>query len=131
MYIGDHEVTSPYEMYMENSVLTATPLQLVAMLYRCAVEAVKDARRCLAAGDIAARVEPVNRAFDAVSELSVSLDLERGGEVGRNLADLYGYISHLIILGHANQSDERFAEAERLLCTLAGAWEEMASAPRP
>ena len=123
--------TTPYEMYMENSVLTATPIQLVAMVYRCAIEALHDARRCLACGDIAARVEPVNRAFDAVSELSVSLDVQRGGEVARNLADLYAYISHLIILGHANQSDERFAEAQKLLSTLAGAWDEVAaSEPR-
>jgi flagellar protein FliS len=119
-------VTSPYETYIENSVLTATPLQLVSMLYRCAIEALSDARRCLASGDVASRVAPVNRAFDAVSELSVSLDVERGGEVGKNLAELYGYISHLIILGHANQSDERFAEAARLLSTLASAWDEVA-----
>ena len=119
-------MTSPYEMYMENSVVTATPLQLVAMLYRCAIDALGDARRCLASGDISSRVAPVNRAFDAVNELSLSLDLSSGGEVARNLADLYAYISHLIILGHANQADDKFAEAARLLTTLEGAWEEVA-----
>ena len=119
-------MTTPYEMYVENSVLTATPLQLVAMLYRCALDALGDARRCLASGDIPSRVGPVNRAFDAVSELSLSLDVEKGGEVARNLADLYAYISHLIILGHTQQSDDRFAEAARLLSTLSGAWEEVA-----
>ena len=118
--------SSPYEMYMENSVLTATPLQLVAMLYRCAIDALSDARRCLASGDISARVAPVNRAFDAVNELTLSLDTEQGGELAHSLADLYAYISHLIVLGHANQSDERFAEATHLLSTLAGAWEEVA-----
>jgi len=124
-------VTSPYEMYVESSVLTATPLELVGMLYRCAIDALGDARRCLASGDIPSRVAPVNRAFDAVNELSLSLDVEQGGEVARNLADLYAYISHLIILGHADQSDDRFAEAARLLSTLAGAWEEVAQRKAP
>lgn len=124
-------MTSPYEMYVESSVLTATPLELVGMLYRCAIDALGDARRCLASGDIPSRVAPVNRAFDAVNELSLSLDVEQGGEVARNLADLYAYISHLIILGHADQSDDRFAEAARLLSTLAGAWEEVAQRKAP
>ena len=120
-------MTSPYEMYVESSVVTATPLELVAMLYRCAIDALGEARRRLAMGDVAGRVTPVNRAFDAVADLSLSLDLRRGGEISRNLGELYGYISHKIILGHANQSDECFAEAARLLTTLAEGWEVLAS----
>lgn len=120
-------MTSAYEMYVESSVITATPLELVALLYRCAIDALAEARRCLAAGDVAARVAPVNRAFDAVSELSLSLDYERGGDISQNLGELYGYISHKIILGHANQSDACFAEAGQLLSTLLDGWREVAS----
>ena len=123
-------MTSPYEMYVENSVATATPLELVSMLYRSAIDAVSDARRCLARGDIAGRVAPVNRAFDAVAELSLSLDFERGGDVSRNLAELYGYISHKLVMGHTTQSDECFAEAGRLLGTLEEAWKEIAAGAR-
>jgi flagellar secretion chaperone FliS len=118
-------MTNPYEMYMESSVLTATPLELVAMLYRCAIDGIRDARRCLADGDIAGRVQPVNRAFDAMSELVLSLDLHQGGEISRNLADLYGYISHKIILGHSQQSDAAFQEAEKLLTTLLEGWDQV------
>jgi flagellar protein FliS len=114
-------------MYVESSVVTATPLELVAMLYRCAIDALAEARRCLSAGDVTGRVAPVNRAFDAVAELSLSLDFERGGDISRNLSELYGYISHKIILGHANQSDECFAEAGRLLSTLLDGWREVAA----
>jgi flagellar protein FliS len=113
-------------MYVESSVITATPLELVAMLYRCAIDALAEARRCLATGDVRGRVAPVNRAFDAVAELSLSLDYRRGGEISRDLAELYGYISHKIILGHAKQSEECFAEAGRLLTTLLEGWEILA-----
>ncbi len=121
-------MTNPYEMYMESSVLTATPLELVAMLYRCAIDAISDARRCLLAGDIAGRVQPINRAFDALSELVLSLDHQQGGDIGRNLSDLYGYISHKVILGHTQGSDESLAEAQRLLTTLLEAWDQVATA---
>jgi flagellar protein FliS len=119
-------VTNPYESYIENSVLTATPLELVAMLYRCAINSISQARKALAEGDVAGRVQPVNRAYDAVTELSLSLDHNSGGEVARQLSDLYTYISHKIILGHATQSDEAFAEAARLLSTLVESWDELA-----
>ena len=122
-------MTQPYQQYIEDSVQTATPLELVTLLYRCALEGIADARYCLRTGDIAGRVKPVNRAYDAVMELSLSLDHETGGEFSRNLSELYGYISSQIILGHSQQSDDRFAEASRLMSTLLEAWEQMATAP--
>ena len=121
-------VTNPYESYVENSVLTATPLELVTMLYRCAIDSVEEARRCMAVGDIAGRVRPINRAFDAVTELNLSLDFTQGGDMARRLADLYAYISQKIIVGHANQSDEALAEASRLLGTMLESWQDIANA---
>lgn len=122
---------NPYDHYLENSVLTATPLELVAMLYRCALEGIGDARHCLSSGDIEGRVRPVNRAFDAVTELTLSLDHEQGGALSRSLGELYGYILNQIILGHCNQSDENFAEAARLLSTLLESWQEVAQGAVP
>lgn len=113
---------------MENSVLTATPLELVTMLYKCAIDSVEEARRCLACGDISGRVRPINRAFDAVTELSLSLDFKEGGDMARRLADLYAYVSQKIVIGHAEQSDEALAEASRLLGTMLESWREI-SAP--
>jgi len=127
MEIRENEPMNPYEQYMENSVLTATSLELVTMLYRCALEGIADARRCLQAGDIEGRVRPVNRAYDAVTELMLSLDYENGGEISGNLAELYGYITHKIILGHSTQSDECFGEAARLLETLLESWHQLNS----
>ncbi|MDZ4796866.1 MAG: flagellar export chaperone FliS [Bryobacteraceae bacterium] len=116
---------NPYDQYLESSVLTATPLELVTMLYRCALDGIADARRCLLCGDIEGRVRPVNRAFDAVIELSLSLDFDNGGELSRNLGELYGYITNQIVLGHCNQSDTHFAEAARLLTTLLESWQQV------
>lgn len=122
-------MTNPYDQYLENSVLTATPLELVTMLYRCALDGIADARRCLASGDVAGRVRPVNRAFDAVAELTLSLDHEVGGALSQDLAELYGYITHQIVLGHSTQSDSAFAQAEKLLATLLESWQTLTVTP--
>ena len=117
---------NPHDQYVESSILTATPLQLVTMLYRCAIDAVAEARRCLASGDIGGRAAPVTKAFDAVTELLLSLDCERGGEMGRHLADLYSYIQHRLLLAHCEQSDDKFAEVGKLLTTMLESWEKIA-----
>jgi flagellar protein FliS len=130
MESGDR-LMNPYQSYVESSVVTATPLELVTLLYRCALEGIADARRCLAEGDIAGRVRPMNRAYDAVTELILSLDHDAGGDISRSLAELYGYISQQLVLGHSQQSDERFAEAARLLSTLLESWQQLTRAPLP
>ena len=57
-----------------------------------------------------------------VTELSFSLNHETGGEVSRNLAELYGYIEKLLIQANFEQCEPPLAEAERLLSTLLEGW---------
>jgi flagellar secretion chaperone FliS len=105
--------------------MTATPLQLVSMLYRGAIEAIEDARECLRTGDIAGRAKPVNKAFSVFLELIGSLDHERGAEVGARLEELYCYMQQRLLEAHAMQSDEKFVEVLNLLRTLLDAWEQV------
>jgi len=57
-----------------------------------------------------------------VTELSLSLNVEQGGELSRNLAQLYGYVEKLLIQANFEQREQPLEEAERLLSTLAEAW---------
>lgn len=108
--------------YLESRVLTADPLELVRLLYQHGLESTRAARRHLAAGDIAARSKSVCGAIDAVAELDKSLDHSIGGEVSRNLAELYQYIRRRLTEGNLKQQDGPLAEAESLLATLYEAW---------
>jgi flagellar protein FliS len=62
-----------------------------------------------------------------VTELSQSLNMQAGGELSRNLEELYGYILKLLIQANTEQREAPLGEAERLLTTLSEAW----SACRP
>src|ERR1039458_5604100 len=44
-----------HDAYLESRVLSADPLELVHLLYEAAIEAVREARRYLAAGETAVR----------------------------------------------------------------------------
>src|SRR4051812_8935959 len=116
---------SPYEQYMETAVLTATPIELVRILYRCAIDSVEEARSCLQNGDIVGRAKPVSKALDALTELLLSLDHEAGGQVAANLGRLYGYMQNRVLDGHCQQTEEPLAEVSGLLNTLLGSWEQI------
>jgi flagellar protein FliS len=117
------------DRYLEARVMSASPMELVRMLYDAAQQSVRDARRHLAAGDIAARSDRISRAIEVLAELSNSLDRDRGGEIARELAELYDYIERRLIDANFRQADEPLAEVLGLLETLSVGWAEAAGAP--
>jgi flagellar protein FliS len=120
-----------YDAYLESRIESADPVQLVRLLYQGAMAAVRDARRNLASGDIAARSRAVSKAFEILSELASSLDRERGGEIAVRLAQLYDYAQRRLLEANARQQDEPLAEVLGLLSTLSEAWQEIGGTERP
>jgi flagellar protein FliS len=122
---------SAYDIYLESRIESAEPVQLIRLLYQGALAAVREARQHLAAGEIAARSRAVSKAFEILTELTVSLDRERGGEIAVRLAQLYDYIQRRLLEANARQQDEPLAEVLGLLTTLAEAWQEIGETDRP
>lgn len=120
-----------YHNYLDEDVLAASPLKLTQLLYRGALDSIASARRYLRLGDIRARSRAVSKAMGIITELSLSLNQKEGGELSRQLADLYGYIEMLLIKANSEQHDPPLAEAERLLSTLAQAWDSIEQTPAP
>ena len=114
--------TNIFDRYLETEILSADPIKLVSLLYRGAIESVSAARRHLASGAILERSQQINRAWEILQELAGSLDHAHGGELSRNLGELYGYVQQRLLEANAQQSDAPLAEAEALLTTLAEAW---------
>ena len=110
------------DAYLTSRVLSADPLELVHMLYEHAVQLVRDARRSLAARDIASRSRDIAKTIAIVTELESSLDHERGGTVSGNLARLYEYIRFRLSEANVKQVDGPLAEVEGLLTTLSEGW---------
>jgi flagellar secretion chaperone FliS len=105
--------------------MTASPMELVRMLYRFIIDNLGEASRCTMAGDIEGRGKAVSKATEGFLELLTSLDHEQGGDVSRNLAELYGYMASRVLDGHVNQVSAPFDEVERLMSTLLDGWENL------
>ena len=105
--------------YLETRVLSASPVELINILYEYAILSVQDARDSLARGDIAARAKSIAKAIAILGELDSSLDRGAGGEIAVNLGKLYQYMRERLSLANLKQADEPLAEVEKLLQTLA------------
>ena len=120
-----------HDMYLEERVLSADPLELVRLLYQAAIGAVRKARGHLVTGEIGPRSRAISHAYRLVGELNSSLDYQRGGEISQRLAQMYRYIMRRLIEANSQQRDEPLAEVLGLLATLSEAWEGLRPTSAP
>lgn len=122
-----------HDAYLESRVLSADPVELIAMLYQACIARVRDARTHLLEGRIAERSRAITRAHEILTELGLSLDSTRGGEISQRLGPLYAYMQQRLLAANLAQDDAPLAETLGLLATLNEAWEGVAKqlAPKP
>ena len=116
--------------YRANSVLTASPGQLVLMLYDGALKAIGLAREGFATGpDDPRRIETINqqllKAQAILAELQNGLNLEAGGEFARTMHRLYDYHNSRLLEANMRKEVEPVIEVERLVRELREAWAQM------
>jgi flagellar protein FliS len=111
--------------YLEMKIQTATPEALVAMLYEGAIRFLNQAQNALAAKDWHKAHGNIVRAQNIVSELSVTLDKQKGGEIADNLARIYSYINDRLIEANIKKDAAKIGECIQILSNLNDAWGEV------
>lgn len=108
---------------VDSGVKTSDPHQMVLMLFDGALEAVRVAQGHLAAGHVAEKGVAISKAIRIVDEgLRVSLDLNAGGALARQLAALYEYVVLRLLQANLRNDDAALIEVARLLGDLRSAW---------
>jgi flagellar protein FliS len=108
--------------YREAAIRGATPLQLVICLYEQAIADLRLAVVALQRGDIETRTRAINHALKVIDHLQRTLDMERGGEVARNLARFYGVVRTALSDAHRRQSAALVEQQISLLMQVHDAW---------
>lgn len=116
--------------YRTNSVLTASPGQLVLMLYDGALKAMRLAQEGFAqVGSDPRRLEGINtnllKAQAIIGELQDTLDHQAGGEFAATMHRLYDYYNRRLLEANIRKDPKPVAEVERLLRDVRDAWAEM------
>jgi flagellar secretion chaperone FliS len=116
--------------YLESSVLTASPGQLVVMLYDGSARFLARALVAVRAGDAAAAAEPLRRTHAILDELLATLDPE-AGEVAERLQSIYLFSKRTLIEAQLALDPEPIERVAALLAELRGAWAEAAESAQP
>jgi flagellar secretion chaperone FliS len=117
---------SAKQAYTESSVLTATPEQLVVMLYDGAIRFLTQAAAALRAGDRQQSTARLRRAEAIIAELNMTLDMQRGGEVAGRLRSIYLFAKRHLIEAQLKSDPERIDHVIGLLSELRESWAELA-----
>jgi flagellar secretion chaperone FliS len=115
---------------VESALPSATPHQLVLMLFEGAQAAIGAAKAHMQLGATAAKGEAICKAVSIIDNgLRASLDVRQGGSLALSLQALYEYMVRRLTL--ANLRDDRAAldEVGRLLAELADAWQQISDKP--
>jgi flagellar protein FliS len=80
------------QAYRDRAVKTASPGQLVVMVYDHVLASLARARAAHEKSLVEQRVESISRARDGIFELFATLDSDRGGEIASNLRSLYVFL---------------------------------------
>jgi flagellar protein FliS len=113
---------SKLNAYRKTSVTTASKEQILIMLYEAAINHLKRASESCQKNDYATKGVAVGKAHDIVNELSNTLDFEVGGEVARNLENLYMFIIQLITQGNIQNDSTKFDQARKIMENLLEGW---------
>ena len=111
------------DRYLEERVLTASPVELTAMLYDACVGSIKLAIRLQEAGEHIAAVPKLIKAQDIVLELRTTLNHE-AGELAARLDALYTYAWQLLIRAGTKRDTPAAREALTVIEPLQLAWRQ-------
>ena len=121
---GTQSANSMYrQIGIETGVSGATPHKLVMMLLDGALEAINRAKGAIANGDIDGKGRAIRKAVAIVDEgLKSCLNLAEGGELARNLNDLYAFVTTRLTYANLHSSTEALDECVTLLTPVREAW---------
>ncbi|MBT5551343.1 MAG: flagellar export chaperone FliS [Nitrospina sp.] len=114
-----------HNQYRKNEISTSSQGRLIIMMYEGAIKFSTMALQSIEKGDIASQGKYINKTHDIINELSLALDLKKGGEVAQRLESLYQYMLSQLTLANIKSDRKALETVIKILSPLAEAWEQL------
>ncbi len=118
-------LTAYADVDLQTAIVTASPVQIVVLLYDGAINALAAAKGRMLEKRFAEKGALISKAIGIVEGLRSVLDHSRGGDVTSNLEALYDYMKRRLASANLKNEVEGVEEVMRLLSTLREAWVEL------
>ncbi|MCR5187331.1 MAG: flagellar export chaperone FliS [Treponema sp.] len=122
-----------YTAYQKTNVNTASQGRLVVLLYEGAIKHLNsainlfDANDKIKASDIEQFGIHIQKTQAIITELQVTLDMEKGKDIARNLMSLYLYFNEELMDANINHNKTKIQFVAKMLNELAESWRIIAN----
>ncbi|MBI2297894.1 MAG: flagellar export chaperone FliS [Armatimonadetes bacterium] len=110
------------DTYRRQQVDTASPMQLVRMLYDAMLESTREAKAALTERDYERVHHRLLHAQRIVEELDHALDIERGGDIAGNLRRLYDFLIQRLTYVNITKSVSALEDTEAVMEEMHAMW---------
>jgi flagellar protein FliS len=119
---------NPYaspQAYRDSAVLTATPEQLVVMLYDGCVRFLRQAEVAMNEGAWLHSFEKLSRGEAIIDELLATLNMDTG-EIAERLQAIYVFCKKTLIEARIQRNGEKIGQVVALIASMREAWAKLA-----
>ena len=127
MNMRERALASYGDVKVTTGVAGADSVQLIQMLFDGLIESLATARGHMERGSISEKSKALARAGRIVVGLQGALDFEKGGDIARNLNDLYAYVTRRLFHVNANNDLAALQEVHNLMNEIRTAWQQVPS----
>jgi len=114
---------SPYNAYLKMQVEMASPIEHVILLYEKVILLLKEIDSSIINEDVQGKIDAIIKADRIIRVLRDSLDMERGGEIAKNLNSLYEFILNSLVIVNARNDRKLLSDLIFILENLKEGWE--------
>ena len=108
--------------YKKMAVQTATPGQILIMLYEGAIQNLRKAIACVETKDMQGKGKYIVKTHDIINELINSLNFDIGGDVARDLERLYNFMVQQLLKANIENKKEHLETVKKLMEDLLSSW---------
>lgn len=116
--------TSQVKQYKTHEIQTSSPEEILILLYDGAIRFLRIAKKGIEEKNIEKAHNNLIKAQRIVSEFMLSLDMDVGGDVAKNLYSLYDYLHFRLVEANLKKDPAMVDEVLEHLRSLKKTWEE-------
>ena len=108
---------------VQSAVGNADPHTLIQMLIDGAIQRLNTAKMHMKQNNIPLKGESIGKAISIIDGLRSSLDMDKGGEIAKNLESLYEYMQRQLLAANLDNKMENIDEVLSLMNEIRAGWQ--------
>jgi len=108
---------------LESEITVASPHRIIQLMFAGALQRLAQSRYAIEQNDLANKGIYINKAIGIITGLSNSLNMDEGGQIAKNLSELYDFMLRKISEANLNNDAKAIDDVCDILRTIKEGWD--------